>query len=159
MTNMRSMNYSRARLSCVFLVASDIEDMEHMAILVSIRGERYALVLPAEEWLVISPNGTKAILDLKDLRRTLNNTRISVEGVYTSSMADMRSMTGCSMIGGMMHGMGHMMGHHMGSMATGNENHSDEEEHHMGGCKVLMSLPHLIVGKISFNSYMAIPNR
>jgi hypothetical protein len=159
MNNMMSMNYSQARLSGVFLATSDIEDMEHMAILVSNRGERYALVLPAEEWLVILPNGTKAILDLEDLRKTLNNTRISVEGVYISSMADMCSMMGCSMMGGMMHGMGYMMGHHMGSMAMGNENHSDEEEHHMEGCKVLMSLSHLIVSKISFNSYMAIPNR
>jgi hypothetical protein len=182
MTNMMSMNYSQARLSGVFLVTSDIEDMEHMAILVSNRGERYALVLPAEEWIVISPNGTKAILDLEDLRRTLNNTRISVEGVYIGSMADMCSVMGCGMMGGMMrgtpmchnlqgypaqwgsmggmmHGMGHMMGHHMGGMTMGNENHSDEEEHHMEGCEVLMSLPHLIVSKISFNGYTAIPNR
>jgi len=94
MTSMISMNYSQARLSGVFLVTSDIEDMEHMAIIVSDRGERYALVLPAEEWVVISPNGMRAILDLEDLREMLNNTRVSVEGIYIGSMADMCNMMG-----------------------------------------------------------------
>lgn len=185
MAGMMSMNYSQTRLSGVFLVTSDIEDMEHMAILVDSRGGRYALVLPAEEWVVISPNGTRAILDLEDLRKMLNNTRVSIEGIYMGSMADMCNMMGCGMMGmmgGMMHGtpmchnlqgypaqqrgmgsmmhsMGHMMNHHMGGMAMGGENHSDEEEHHMEACEALMNLPHIIVSKISFNGYTAIPNK
>jgi len=183
MTSMMSMNYSQARLSGVFLVTSDIEDMEHMAILVSGRGERYALVLPAEEWVVISPNGTRAFLALEDLREMLNSTRISVEGIYIGSTVDMCNMMGCGMMGGMMHGtpmchnlqgypaqwgsmggmmhgMSHMMGHHMGmgDMATGSDSHTDEEEHRKA-CEFLMNLPHIIVNKISYNSYKVIPNR
>jgi len=183
MGGMMGYSYGQINISGVFLVGRDVEDMEHMAILIDASGRQYALILPAEEWILVAPNGSKTVIDLEDLRSALNSTRVTITGINIGSMAEMHSMMG--MMWGMMGsqqmchspqgsastppmpgmGMGGMMGHHMGGMGMGmgSPPHSGEgEEHkehdHMEACARLMALPHIVVRSISFNGYTAIPS-
>ncbi|HWQ17296.1 MAG TPA: hypothetical protein VNL13_05645 [Sulfolobales archaeon] len=186
MGGMMGTNYTEITVSGIFLVNKDIEDMEHMAILDSGRN-RYALILPSEEWVLRSPNGSITRIDLEELRETLNATRVTIKGIYIGSMEDMMSR-----MMGMMHGMGGMMGGYgapmchstqtmgirstgmpmmpmgmygmggmggmMGGGMHGNSDEQDEEDHdHMEACMIMMTLPHVVVTEIKFNGYTATP--
>jgi hypothetical protein len=178
---MMSTNYSQVRITGVLLVTDEIEEMEHMTILINNIGEQYALILPADEWMIIMPNGTRSIIDLDELRVRLNSTIVDIEGINIGSMSEMCNMMGCNMMGAMgsmgqgmpmchagpgystqqsgamMPMMGQMSGHMMGRHMGMGSNSGEEEEHHMETCMRLMNLPHVVVNKIFYNGYIITP--
>ncbi len=179
MGGMVNANYTSITIPGIFIVDEDIEDMEHMAILES-NGERYALILPSERWIVRSPNGSTSIVDLDDLRERLNTARVTVKGIYIGSMADMMS-TMHGMMGSMMGSYGAPMCHSlqignpgaawpmmpmmggmgmgMHSRGMGGHGEGDEDHDHMEACMYLMQLPHIVVTEITFNGYTTTPYR
>lgn len=171
MGGMVSTNYTGITVTGIFLVNEDVEEMEHMALL-DAEGGRYALVLPSDEWVLRSPNGSISRIDLKDLRDMLNTTRVTINGIYVGSMEDMMGRM-MGMMHGIMGGYGAPMCHSTQTMGTrsmgpgmpmmpmgmGMHSHSNDSRGHMEACMNLMTLPHIVVTEIRFNGYIATPYR